>query len=73
MWIYLTFLIKKIWYHIIFYSHQYINNVQPVEMYAIKKEIERQWTNSFVGYFTFYNKNGLHYKNIKYYIKNVSL
>jgi hypothetical protein len=34
--------------HILFNSHQYINNATM--------------NKSFVGYFNFYNKNGLHYK-----------
>ena len=66
----------------LFFIHINISTMQPVEMYAVKKEIERQWKNSLVGYFTFYNKNWVHYKVkviffitslIKIYWLNVSI
>jgi hypothetical protein len=36
--------------------------MQPVEMYAIKKRSNDNEKKSLVGYFTFDNKNWLHYK-----------
>jgi len=64
-----------------FYSHQYINNATCRNV-CYKKEIERQWNDSLVGYSTFYNKNWLQYKVkviffftslIKIYWLNVSI
>ena len=63
------------------YSHQYINNTTCRHV-CYKKEIERQWINSRVGYFTFHTKNCLHYKVkviifftslVKIYWMNVSI
>jgi hypothetical protein len=46
----------------LFFIHTNISTMQPVEMYAIKKRSNDNEKNSRVGYFTFYNKNWLHYK-----------
>jgi hypothetical protein len=61
MWNYLKFPIKIDLVPHYFYSHQFINNTTCRNV-CYKKESERQWTNSRVGYITFYNKNWLHYK-----------
>ena len=48
-------------YHILVYSHRYINNATCMNMWWKIKD-RTTMSKSFVGYFTFYNNNGLHYK-----------
>jgi hypothetical protein len=46
----------------LFFIHTNISAMQPVEMYAIKERSNDNEKKSLVGYFTFGNKNCLHYK-----------
>ena len=48
-------------YHIFFFSHKYINTTSCINIY-LKEKRSNGLKKSCLGYFTFYNKNGLHYK-----------
>ena len=67
--------------HIFFFSHKYINNTSCINIY-LKEKRSNDLKKSCLGYFTFYNKNGLHYQvktiffiisQIKIYWFNVSI
>ena len=48
--------------HLFFPSHQYIHNTSCINIYLKKIKRSSDLKKSCLGYFTFYNKNVLHYK-----------
>jgi hypothetical protein len=65
----------------LFFSHTFINNTSCINIY-LKEQRSKDLKKSYLGYFTFYNKTGLHHKakvilfiisQIKIYWLNVSI
>jgi hypothetical protein len=48
--------------HLFFFSHQYIHNTSCIHIYFKKVKRSSDLKKSCLDYFTFYNKNVLHYK-----------